>query len=123
MVGFIDMDCFYVAVERTRDARLRGKACAVVQYPTQQRGRPDLRPADDRWRTAGPMGGIIAVSYEARARGVTRQMSGHEAKKAGPRWPRHKLFHGIRGVSAGFGVSRPRFGRRWAWVYARIREM
>lgn len=82
-MGFIDMDCFYVAVERTRDARLRGKACAVVQYPTQQRGRPDLRPADDRWRTAGPMGGIIAVSYEARARGVTRQMSGHEAKKAG----------------------------------------
>ena len=28
------------------------------------------------------MGGIIAVSYEARAKGVTRQMSGHEAKKA-----------------------------------------
>ena len=31
----------------------------------------------------GPMGGIIAVSYEARRKGVTRQMSGQEAKKAG----------------------------------------
>lgn len=30
------------------------------------------------------MGGIIAVSYEARARGVTRQMSGAEAKKVCP---------------------------------------
>eukprot|EP00438_Fugacium_kawagutii_P021041 Skav236148 [mRNA] locus=scaffold2146:157220:171958:+ [translate_table: standard] len=30
------------------------------------------------------MGGIIAVSYEARAKGVTRQMSGYEAKKVCP---------------------------------------
>ncbi|CAJ1392624.1 unnamed protein product [Effrenium voratum] len=30
------------------------------------------------------MGGIIAVSYEARAKGVTRQMSGAEARKACP---------------------------------------
>lgn len=84
VVGFIDMDCFYVAVERARDKRLHGKPCAVVQYPTGQRGRPDLRREDDRWRTAGAMGGIIAVSYEARAKGVTRQMSGHEAKKVCP---------------------------------------
>ena len=25
----------------------------VVQYPTGQRGKPDLRPEDDRWRTGG----------------------------------------------------------------------
>merc|ERR1719498_1621924 len=30
------------------------------------------------------MGGIIAVSYEARARGVTRSMSGREARKVCP---------------------------------------
>ena len=35
-----------------------------------------------RIASVGAMGGIIAVSYEARAKGVTRQMSGHEAKKA-----------------------------------------
>ena len=35
-----------------------------------------------RIASIGAMGGIIAVSYEARAKGVTRQMSGHEAKKA-----------------------------------------
>lgn len=84
IVGFIDMDCFYVAVERARDKRLHGKPCAVVQYPTGQRGRRDLRPEDDRWRTGGAMGGIIAVSYEARAKGVMRQMSGHEAMKVCP---------------------------------------
>ena len=89
MVGFIDMDCFYVAVERVRDPRLLGKACAVVQYPTGQR-RPELRASDDRWRTSGPMGGIIAVSYEARQRGVTRQMLGLEAKKA-----RELAVHGL----------------------------
>ncbi|OLQ00775.1 DNA polymerase eta [Symbiodinium microadriaticum] len=74
VVGFIDMDCFYVAVERAR----------VVQYPTGERGRPDLPPEADRWRTGGAMGGIIAVSYEARAKGVTRTMSGADARKACP---------------------------------------
>lgn len=38
---------------RARDKRLHGKPCAVVQYPTGQRGRRDLRPEDDRWRTGG----------------------------------------------------------------------
>eukprot|EP00928_Gymnodinium_smaydae_P083483 TRINITY_DN66723_c0_g1_i1.p1 TRINITY_DN66723_c0_g1~~TRINITY_DN66723_c0_g1_i1.p1 ORF type:complete len:636 (+),score=65.38 TRINITY_DN66723_c0_g1_i1:75-1910(+) len=83
------MDCFYVAVEIARDPRLTGKPCAVVQYNTNDRGMPDL-PADaDRWKpNSGPfansMGGIIAVSYEARARGVTRQMMGREARKMCP---------------------------------------
>mmetsp|Transcript_12636 Transcript_12636/g.20925 ORF Transcript_12636/g.20925 Transcript_12636/m.20925 type:complete len:628 (-) Transcript_12636:60-1943(-) len=87
VVGFIDMDCFYVAVERARDARLNGKPCAVVQYNTSERGRPDLHADSDRWHhsTIGSsMGGIIAVSYEARARGVTRQMMGKEARKVCP---------------------------------------
>eukprot|EP00927_Polykrikos_kofoidii_P073063 TRINITY_DN69138_c0_g1_i1.p1 TRINITY_DN69138_c0_g1~~TRINITY_DN69138_c0_g1_i1.p1 ORF type:complete len:683 (-),score=77.79 TRINITY_DN69138_c0_g1_i1:49-2001(-) len=83
------MDCFYVAVERARDPRLIGKPCAVVQYDTSQRGMSDLPAEADRWRSnSGPnansMGGIIAVSYEARARGVTRQMTGREARKHCP---------------------------------------
>lgn len=43
----------HVLPRRARDKRLHGKPCAVVQYPTGQRGRPDLRPEDDRWRTGG----------------------------------------------------------------------
>lgn len=82
------MDCFYVAVERARDPRLNGKPCAVVQYNTNERGRPDVHADADRWHPSGPignsMGGIIAVSYEARARGVTRQMMGKEARKTCP---------------------------------------
>lgn len=85
VVGFIDMDCFYVAVERVRDASLRGLPCAVVQYNTAVRGAPDLLADMNRIRQGhDAMGGIIAVSYEARARGVTRQMSGKEALKICP---------------------------------------
>eukprot|EP00929_Paragymnodinium_shiwhaense_P086084 TRINITY_DN46582_c0_g1_i1.p1 TRINITY_DN46582_c0_g1~~TRINITY_DN46582_c0_g1_i1.p1 ORF type:complete len:687 (+),score=96.86 TRINITY_DN46582_c0_g1_i1:180-2063(+) len=83
--GFIDMDCFYVAVERARDPRLYGIPCAVMMYNTWQRGQPDLLADMNRTRTGNePTGGIIAVSYEARARGVTRSMSAKEAMKACP---------------------------------------
>jgi len=57
------MDCFYCQVESRLDPTLKGKPMAVVQYNT--------------WKG----GGIIAVNYEARAFGVTRQMRGDEAKK------------------------------------------
>ncbi|XP_078391386.1 DNA polymerase eta [Cetorhinus maximus] len=66
VVALIDMDCFYVQVEQKTNPELRGKPCAVVQYKTWQGG------------------GIIAVSYEARAYGVTRGMRGVEAKKKCP---------------------------------------
>ena len=55
------MKC-HVLPRRARDKRLHGKPCAVVQYPTGQRGRPDLRPEDDRWRTGGASGHGIALS-------------------------------------------------------------
>eukprot|EP00931_Biecheleriopsis_adriatica_P059272 TRINITY_DN35440_c0_g1_i1.p1 TRINITY_DN35440_c0_g1~~TRINITY_DN35440_c0_g1_i1.p1 ORF type:complete len:584 (+),score=155.31 TRINITY_DN35440_c0_g1_i1:79-1830(+) len=84
VTGFIDMDCFYVAVERARDARLIGRPCAVVQYNTSDRSMNELSADANRWRTGGAMGGIIAVSYEARARGVTRQMMGPQARKVCP---------------------------------------
>ncbi|XP_038046639.1 DNA polymerase eta-like [Patiria miniata] len=66
IVTLIDMDCFYVQVEQRRNPALKGQPCAVVQYNTWQGG------------------GIIAVSYEARAHGVTRQMRGGLAKEKCP---------------------------------------
>lgn len=66
VVALADMDCFYVQVEQRLEPSLRGKPCAVVQYKT--------------WKG----GGIIAVSYEARACGVTRNMWAADAKKLCP---------------------------------------
>ncbi|XP_042307774.1 DNA polymerase eta [Sceloporus undulatus] len=66
VVALADMDCFYIQVEQRLEPRLRGKPCAVAQYKT--------------WRG----GGIIAVSYEARAFGVTRNMWANDAKKLCP---------------------------------------
>ncbi|CAH1791744.1 unnamed protein product [Owenia fusiformis] len=66
VIALVDMDCFYVQVEQRRNPSLKGKPCAVVQYKT--------------WKG----GGIIAVGYEARACGVTRQMRGDEAKEKCP---------------------------------------
>ncbi|KAJ3610733.1 hypothetical protein NHX12_022824 [Muraenolepis orangiensis] len=66
VVALVDMDCFYVQVEQRLDPTLRGVPCVVAQYKT--------------WRG----GGIIAVSYEARAHGVTRNMWADEAKERCP---------------------------------------
>lgn len=66
VVALVDMDCFYVQVEQRLNPSLKGKPCVVVQYKT--------------WKG----GGIIAVGYEARAFGVTRNMWGDEAKKKCP---------------------------------------
>ena len=66
IVALIDMDCFYCQVESRANPDLRGKPMAVVQYNT--------------WKG----GGIIAVSYEARAFGVSRNMRGDEAKEKCP---------------------------------------
>lgn len=66
VVALVDMDCFYVQVEQRLDSNLKGKPCAVVQY--------------NPWKG----GGIIAVSYEARDKGVTRNMRGDDAKQKCP---------------------------------------
>ncbi|KAJ6664698.1 hypothetical protein lerEdw1_006271 [Lerista edwardsae] len=66
VVALADMDCFYVQVEQRLEPSLRGKPCAVAQYKT--------------WKG----GGLIAVSYEARAFGVTRNMWAADAKKLCP---------------------------------------
>ncbi|XP_071449961.1 DNA polymerase eta-like [Hetaerina americana] len=66
VVALVDMDCFYVQVEERINPEFKGKPAAVVQYNT--------------WKG----GGIIAVNYEARDRGVTRFMRGDEAKEKCP---------------------------------------
>lgn len=66
IVALVDMDCFYVQVVQKKNPALKGKPCAVVQY--------------NAWKG----GGIIAVSYEARKCGVTRQMRGDDAKAVCP---------------------------------------
>lgn len=57
---------FYCQVEEQLNPELKGKPIAVVQY--------------NAWRG----GGIIAVNYAARAKGVTRHMRGDEAKEHCP---------------------------------------
>ncbi|XP_030234254.1 DNA polymerase eta [Gadus morhua] len=66
VVALVDMDCFYVAVEQRINPALKNTPCVVAQYKT--------------WKG----GGIIAVSYEARACGVTRNMWADDAKKLCP---------------------------------------
>ena len=66
IIALIDMDCFYCQVEARDKPELQGKPLAVVQY-NEYKG-----------------GGIIAVNYEARAFGVTRNMRGDDAKQKCP---------------------------------------
>ncbi|GLV45565.1 DNA polymerase eta [Carabus blaptoides fortunei] len=66
VIVLVDMDCFYCQVEEKLNPELIGKPIAVVQY--------------NAWRG----GGIIAVNYPARDRGVTRHMRGNEAKEKCP---------------------------------------
>ncbi|NXB08248.1 POLH polymerase, partial [Cnemophilus loriae] len=67
VVALVDMDCFFMQVEQRLDPQLRGRPCAVVQYSEWQGG------------------GIISVSYEARAFGVSRGMWASEARALCPK--------------------------------------
>ena len=66
VITLIDMDCFYCQVESRLNPELVGKPMAVVQY--------------NAWKG----GGIIAVNYEARAKGVGRHCRGDDAKALCP---------------------------------------
>lgn len=66
IILLIDMDCFYCQVEEKLNPKLKDKPIAVVQA--------------NEWRG----GGIIAVNYCARDKGVTRHMRGDEAKQKCP---------------------------------------
>ncbi|OQR66214.1 DNA polymerase eta-like [Tropilaelaps mercedesae] len=61
-IALIDMDCFYVQVEERLQPHNRGKPGAVVQVA----------------------GGMIAVNYEARAKGIKRGMRLSEARALCP---------------------------------------
>ena len=98
VVAHLDLDAFYCQVER-RDLRAKtaagrrdGRASAedvalvVVQYnPFERGGVRALAPDDDReLRDGFENHSLIAVSYEARARGVKRNMRGREARALAP---------------------------------------
>ena len=98
VVAHLDLDAFYCQVER-RDLRAKtaagrrdGGASAadvalvVVQYnPFERGGVRALAPDDDReLRDGFENHSLIAVSYEARARGVKRNMRGREARALAP---------------------------------------
>lgn len=39
VIVLVDMDCFYVQVEKGLNPELRGKPCAIVQYNKWKGGR------------------------------------------------------------------------------------
>lgn len=80
VIAHIDLDCFYVQVERSVNADLLNKPVAVVQYNPFG----DLKSAAPSEQRLVDNGSIIAVSYEARAAGVKRIMRGAEARKVCP---------------------------------------
>ena len=88
-VAHLDLDAFYCQVERKllpRGRHADDAPLVVVQYnPFERGGVREMRAEDDRELRGGfENHSLIAVSYEARARGVKRNMRGGEAKALAP---------------------------------------
>ncbi|KAL6747481.1 hypothetical protein V8C86DRAFT_1320792 [Haematococcus lacustris] len=81
-IAHVDLDAFYTQVEVGRNPALRGRPVGVVQYNPNG----DLRTLPPEAPRIFPttLSSLIAVSYEARARGVKRGMSGSEARRLCP---------------------------------------
>jgi len=80
VIAHLDLDCYYCQVEAVRDPSLKGLPMAVVQYNPYDCKR--INPEDNRVNIG--LGSIIAVNYEARSKGVKRQIRGPEARKLCP---------------------------------------
>jgi hypothetical protein len=78
----LHQDAFYAQVERCRDPSLRDVPLGIVQY-NPYGSLETVKPEDDR-RVNESNGSLIAVSYEARRKGVKRVMRGDEARAACP---------------------------------------
>ena len=78
IIAHIDLDCFYVQVERSLNPSFLNKPVAVVQY-NPFGDLKTLKGTDNRCLETN--GSIIAVSYEARSFGVKRGMRGNDARK------------------------------------------
>lgn len=80
VVVLVDMDCFYVQVEQHLAPETRSLPCAVVQYNTWRGGRYSYSFFFCVVLKVYHTCSVLAVDYTARQYGVTRGMTGEEAK-------------------------------------------
>lgn len=89
VIAHFDLDCFYCQVERSLDDSLREQPTGVCQYDPFERDGVSTRDATTSDRKThlmrpGANNSLIAVSYEARKKGVKRNMKIGEARRCCP---------------------------------------
>ena len=88
VIAHFDLDCFYCQVERSLDDSLKEMPTGVCQYDPFERDGVSTRDAIGDRKThlmrPGANNSLIAVSYEARKRGVKRNMKIGEARRCCP---------------------------------------
>ncbi|CAL6302121.1 unnamed protein product [Bathycoccus prasinos] len=88
VIAHFDLDCFYCQVERSLDDSLKEMPTGVCQYDPFERDGVSTRDAMGDRKThltrPGANNSLIAVSYEARKKGVKRNMKIGEARRCCP---------------------------------------